>query len=162
MPIFLFCCGLNLRESLWNVASRRSTLFSVRGTDTCACTISIWWKSWLEDRATDLVFVKPAHEYEISDHIFFLWSPLVPQQGSAEHRVLMTLLYEAMIDQVLFFCKKLARRLLSQQEGSQGDEWYGEHAEPYWFNMICSRFPTALTFITLSTVSEVKWSFLSF
>ena len=82
-------------------------------------------------RATDLVFVKPAHEYEISDHIFLLWSPLVPQQGRAEHRVLMTLLYDAMIDQVLFFCQKLARRLLSQQEGSQGDEWYGEHAEPY-------------------------------
>ena len=82
-------------------------------------------------RATDLVFVKPAHEYEISNHIFFLWSPLVPQQGRAEHRVLMTLLYDAMIDQVLFFCQKLARRLLSEQESSQGDEWYGEHAEPY-------------------------------
>ena len=39
MLVFFFCCGLNLRESLWNVASRRSTLFSVRGTDTCACTI---------------------------------------------------------------------------------------------------------------------------
>ena len=49
MLIFFFCRGLNLRESLWNVASRRSTLFSVRGTDTCACKISIWWKSWLEE-----------------------------------------------------------------------------------------------------------------